>query len=544
MPMDLIAALTAVPEVDVVTDEATLARASIDASVFTMRPQAVVYPRTAAAIGKLVQAAAGSTVPFSLTARAAGTDMSGGPLTESVVVDMTRYFNQVIEVTDTAAVVQPGVFYRDFEAATLQRGRLMPAYPASREICTVGGIVATNAGGEKSLEYGKVERYVISLKAVLADGREYVIKPLEGDDVTAKMKQRDFEGELYTKVATLIEQHQAALEQSKPKVSKNSSGYNIWDVWDGHRFDLTKLLVGSQGTLGIITEITFRLIKPKPFRKLLVMYLADLHNLARLVTAVMRYHPEALESYDNQTIDVGLRYFPSLLKKIPVRSLLSLLVNIAPQLLQIMVGKKPALVLMAEFSGDTIEEVLLRTQAAQAAIKNWQAASKIIHSPAEVDMYWAVRRGSFNLLRLHAGKKHTAPFIDDICVRPEKLPAFLPELNALMAKYDILFTIAGHVGDGNFHIIPLMDLSDPASLTIIENLGSEVFDLVLKYEGSLSGEHNDGLIRSHYLQRQFGDETYRVFEGIKNIFDPKHIFNPGKKIGVSWEQAKQFLKHS
>ncbi len=543
--MDLIAALTALPELDVATDEVTLNQASVDASVFRVQPQAVVYPTNAAQVGQLVQFAQQHAAEgVSLTPRSAGTDMSGGPLTSSIVVDMTRHFNHILAVGSATAVAQPGVYYRDFEATTLKQGWLMPAYPASREICTIGGMVATNAGGEKSLQYGQVDRYVTSLKAVLADGKEYVIEPLEGDDVTAKMKQQDFEGELYYQIATLIEQHQAALEQSKPKVSKNSSGYNIWDVWDGHRFDLTKLLVGSQGTLGIITEITFRLIKPKPFRKLLVMYLADLHDLARLVTAVMRYQPEAFESYDNHTIDVGLRYFPSLLKKIPMRSLLGLLVNIAPQLLKIMVGKKPALVLMAEFSGDNIEEVLSRTQAAQAAIKSWQGASKIIHSPAEVAMYWAVRRGSFNLLRLHAGKRHTAPFIDDICVRPEKLPAFLPELNALMAKYDILFTIAGHVGDGNFHIIPLMDLSDPASLTVIENLGSEVFDLVLKYGGSLSGEHNDGLIRSHYLQRQFGEETYRVFEGIKNIFDPKHIFNPGKKIGVSWEQAKHYLKHS
>lgn len=540
--MDLPTSLRAITGLAVADDPATLQRASRDASLFQMSPQAVVYPTNASQLGELVRfAAQHAAAGVSLTPRAAGTDMSGGPLSRSVVVDMTRHFHHILAVGSAQAITQSGVYYRDFEAATLKQGWLMPAYPASRDLCTIGGMVANNAGGEKSLQYGKVDRYVTALKAVLADGNEYVIEPLEAAEATAKMRQKDFEGELYYRLAKLMEKNEAAIAASRPRVSKNSSGYNIWDVWDGQRFDLTKLLIGSQGTLGIITEITLRLIKPKPFRHLLVIFLPDLHELARVVTAIMRYRPETFESYDNHTISVGLRHFPSVLGQIPLRSLLGLFMSVAPQLLRMLTGKKPALVLMAEFSGEHNNEVLLRTQAAQAALKSFTVTSKIVRSPAEMATYWAVRRGSFNLLRLHAGHQQTAPFIDDICVQPEHLPAFLPALHAIMGRYDIVYTIAGHVGDGNFHIIPLMDLADPAARTVIEKLGDEVFALVLKYGGSLSGEHNDGLIRSHYLSRQFGAATYQVFKEIKHIFDPHDIFNPGKKIGVDWENVKQYI---
>src|SRR3989338_5959455 len=199
--------------------------------------------------------------------------MTGGGLTESVVVDVTKHLNKIKAIGKDSAVVEPGVYYRDFEKETLQHDLLLPSYPASKDICTVGGMAANNSGGEKTLAYGKTEDYVMELKAVLSDGKEYLIKPLTKDELDKKLKQTDFEGKIYQKIHQLITRNAEILKNARPKVSKNSAGYYLWNVWDGKHFDLTKLLVGSQGTLGIITEIKFRLIRPKKYSRLAVIFL-------------------------------------------------------------------------------------------------------------------------------------------------------------------------------------------------------------------------------------------------------------------------------
>jgi FAD/FMN-containing dehydrogenase len=203
---------------------------------------------------------------LSLTARSAGTDMSGGAVNDSIIVDFNKHFTQIKSVNPREAHVQPGVFYRDFEKATLRHKAIMPSYPASRDLCTVGGMVANNSGGEKSLEYGKVEDFVNELKVVFADGKEYPVHALNRQQLVKKMSQKNFEGQAYKRLFDLIEKHYDKIKAAKPQVSKNSMGYNIWDVWDRESgvFDLTKLIVGSQGTLGFVTDIKYRLVPTRP----------------------------------------------------------------------------------------------------------------------------------------------------------------------------------------------------------------------------------------------------------------------------------------
>src|SRR3989344_268529 len=265
---------------EIANDEKTLQKYSRDASLFEVKPETVVFPKDSEDIKKLVQfisrrkSALGlpEFALLSITARCGGTDMTGGDLGESIVIDFTKHFNKIYEVDSYGdgggyARAQPGVFYRDFEKETLKKNLLLPSYPASREICAVGGMVANNAGGEKTLAYGKTEDYILELKAVLSDGNEYILKPLNREELEKKLKETNFEGEIYRKISKLVFDNQELLQKAKPKVSKNSAGYYLWNVWDGNKFDLTKLFAGSQGTLGIITEITFRLITPKKYSR-------------------------------------------------------------------------------------------------------------------------------------------------------------------------------------------------------------------------------------------------------------------------------------
>lgn len=502
--------------------ENSLQIASRDASIFSLTPQAAVAPRTAAEIGELVRMAGSRSSRMSLTVRSGGTDMSGGPLTSSVVINMQKHFTKIGSIKNSTIPVQPGAWYRDLEEKLIVHHLMLPCYPASKNICTLGGMVANNAGGEKTLSYGKTAEYVKKLRLVLSDGQEYSCQPLTRRELSAKLSQRNFEGRLYQRLFKLLEKNYEVIQAAKPNVSKNSAGYALWDIWnkDTQIFDLTRLFSSSQGTLGIITEITFKLVTPKPHSQLLVIFLPDLTQLADVIKTVLTYAPESFEAYDDHTLRLA-------------RTITSRLLHIRGL---------PKLTLLAEFTGHDAKEVLQRVQAVRAALKRFAARTRLAKSPAETANYWSIRRESFNLLR-HGARDHyaTVPFIDDVIVRPEFLPEFLPRLQEIMERYMLHYTIAGHVGDGNFHIIPLMNTSDPEFLHTIEAVADQVCDLVLEFKGSLTAEHNDGLIRSHYLKKMFGEEVYSLFVETKKIFDPKNIFNPGKKVHADWEFAKQHI---
>jgi len=533
---------------EVSEDEAVLREASHDASIFEIKPEAVVFPKDVHDIQALVQFVTAKKLAgedISITARAAGTDMSGGPLTSSIVLSFTKYFNHIKEVGEDYAVVEPGVFYRDLEKELDALGVFFPPYPASKNLCALGGILANNAGGEKTLAYGKTAKYVEELKAVLSDGKEYVFRPLNKVELKEKMAGAGLEAEIYKKIYKLLMDNFDTIKAAKPHVSKNSAGYALWDVWDKEVFNLTKLFVGSQGTLGIITEGKLKLLKKKPFTKLAVIFLKDFKVISELVPRILRLHPESMESYDRHTLLLALQFLPDLLKVLKNENIFSLAAGFLPEVLMALRGGIPNLVVLIELAGEDEEEVQARAEEVLKDAKLFGLPARITRSDKEAERFWAIRRESFNLLRKRVRGKQTAPFIDDIIVPPMKLPEFLPKLNNILSQYSRFFTytIAGHIGDGNFHIIPLMDLNDEDARKVIPVLSDEVYSLVLSFGGSITAEHNDGLIRSPYLPKMFGEKVYGLFKEVKRIFDPLNIFNPGKKVEGDFNFAMFHIKH-
>ncbi len=518
---------------------------SEDTSIFKIMPKLVVFPKDVADLYTLIHYVHTRRGELSLTARSAGTDMSGGPLTDSIVVDFLSHFNRIVHVDSHTAVVQPGVFYRDFEKETLKHDALMPSYTASRDLNTVGGMVANNSAGEKSLTFGKTDRYVRSLKVILQDGIEYEFRKITRTELEAKKTQHNYEGEIYRRVEALIHAHKDAIEAARPQVSKNSAGYAIWNVWDpiADTFDMTKLFVGSQGTLGFVTEITFDLVRPQPASRMLVLFLRPKHLplLGKIVNAVLQYAPESFESYDDKTFNVMLRVFPKLFRRLGGNPF-TLVGDFWPEIKLVMSGGIPKLVLMAEFTAETEAAAAAKAEAAAAAATVFDVPHRVTQRQEEAKKFWTIRRESFNLLRQNVRGKHTAPFIDDFVVRPEYLPEFMPKLYALLDEYSLVYTVAGHVGDGNFHIIPLMDFSRPDFTDVVSELSDRVYTLVAQYHGSITGEHNDGLIRTPYLYKMFSHEVLDVFSEIKEIFDPHRIFNPHKKVDPLPEMIRTSVK--
>jgi len=525
---------------------ATLDAYSHDASMFELRPKLVVAPKDAKDVETLVTLVAEQKPHqpgLSVTARSAGTDMSGGAINESIIVDFQRYFTKIEAVSPETAHTQPGVFYRDFEPETLKHKALMPTYPASRDLATVGGMVNNNAGGEKSLEYGKTEDFVTQLQVVFADGIARTIKPLSRAELDNKMKQKDFEGEVYRQLFKLIDDNYDKIKAAKPHVSKNSTGYNLWDVWDRKTgiFDLTKLIAGAQGTLGFVTDIRFRLVPARPHSGLLVLFMKDIDDLGEVIPKVLEAKPATFESFDDQTLWLSIRFMPSFLKLLGVKRFVHLLITLIPDGLQLMRGI-PKLILMVEFNGETEAEVRQKIKMLHTELRKHRARYEINgfeEDPTEgkSEKFWIMRRYSFQLLRSKVKDKHTAPFIDDFVVPPTHLTAFLPQLRIIIKKYKLFATIAGHMGDGNFHVIPLMKLEDPTDRKKILPAMKAVNKLVLQYGGSLSGEHNDGLVRGPWLEQMYGREVLSIFKQAKHIMDPQNIFNPHKKADADWEYS-------
>ena len=530
---------------DVATDEETLKKHSRDASVFEVMPKVVVFPKDTEDVESLVKFVSDNKEKYpelSLTGRSAGTGMDGGSLSESIIVDFTKYFNNIKEIGDDFGVVEPGVYYRDFEKETLKKGLLYPSYPASKSICAIGGIVSNNSGGEKTLRFGQTNKNVKGLRMVLSDGNEYEFHKLNKAELAEKKAQDNFEGRIYKKVYELIEDNYETIQKAKPTVSKNSAGYYLWNVWDRENFDMTQLLVGSQGTLGLVTEAKLNLIKKAKYSKMLVVFLKDIKSLSRLVNVALKYEPESLEAFDDNTLKLAMRFLPDIAKKLGGRGFLSLVFSFLGEFFMVLRHGIPKFIVLVEITGDTEADIDNRLALLHKDLEKFNVTSKIMKKEEDAEKYLVMRRESFNLLRNKVKDKQATPFIDDIIVDPAKLPEFLPKLYDILEKHDIAPTLAGHAGSGNFHIIPLMDLSKEEERKKIPIVAEEVYDLVLEYGGSITAEHNDGLIRSPYLEKMYGAEVCGLFKKVKEIFDPKNIFNPGKKVNADLDYAMEHIK--
>jgi len=263
--------------------------------------------------------------------------------------------------------------------------------------------------------------------------------------------------------------------------------------------------------------------------------------LGDIINKVLEHKPATFESFDDHTLYLSIRFLPSFRKYLGTWGLVKLLISLIPDGLMLLRGL-PKLILMVEFNGQTQEEVEQKIDALRHDLKPYRMAMERDETAAKSQKFWIMRRQSFNLLRSKVKDKHTAPFIDDLVVRPQYLPEFLPRLRKIIKKYNLIATIAGHMGDGNFHIIPLMKLEDPKERKKLLPAMEEVDDLVLHYKGSLSGEHNDGLIRGPWLEEQFGKKVVGLFRQTKQIFDPQNIFNPHKKADADWDYSYKHIR--
>jgi FAD/FMN-containing dehydrogenase len=295
-----------------------------------------------------------------------------------------------------------------------------------------------------------------------------------------------------------------------------------------------------------VSDIHFKLVPARPHSGLLVMFLKGIDELGELIPKVLEHKPATFESFDDQTLWLSIRFMPSFLKMLGPKRFIHLLFTLIPDGLQLLRGI-PKLILMVEFNGQTEDEVRDKIKNLHKELKKKRAIYEINGfeedaTEGKSEKFWIMRRYSFQLLRSKVKDKHTAPFIDDFIVNPPYLSEFLPKLRKIIRKYKLFATIAGHMGDGNFHVIPLMKIEDPKERKKLEPAMREVNNLVLHYHGSLTAEHNDGMIRGPWLETMYGKEIVDMFRQTKKIMDPENIFNPHKKADATWDYSMSHIR--
>ncbi len=517
---------------DVSVSESDLDYYSTDGGVFELSPTAIVFPADTNDVSTLVKVVdtihQNGSDRISLTARGNGTDQGGGPINTGIIIDFMKYMNQILEIGDDYVIVQPGCLYGRLQNELKQRGRYLPPYPASVEVCTIGGAVANNAAGEKTVKYGATRNYVEAIQVVLSDGSVTWIHALSSAQMEQKKQLNNLEGEIYRQIESLISNNSDVVHNNHPHVTKESAGYALWKVIHDGKFDLAQVVTGSQGTLCLITAIRLRTVaSPDPNKvSLMVSYYNTLESAGQAAQGLHSLEPSALEIVDKNLINLVNTQKPELLT------------GLLP------VGDVPAVVLLTEFDNQNDEERYLKIQSAQEIINQHAYDSIIKHKPEEETQLWKLRRSAAAVMWTIPGTKKALPIIEDGTVPPHKLSEFINRAYAIFEKYDLEIAIWGHAGDADLHMQPFMDLNKQSDRKKLFAMTDEFYNMVHELGGTAAGEHNDSLMRAVYQPLMFGPEMSKLFNDVKHIFDPENLLNPHKKVGVDFNYVKKHLRHS
>ncbi len=506
---------------DVFADILHRAAYSTDASIYRIVPACVVAPRDSVDVVAVVKYAGAKGIP--VVARGAGSGVAGESLCSGVVFDMTRYMNKIISVEDGGqrVVCEPGVVLDDLNKCLSRynspqdalRRKIGPD-PSSGNRATVGGCVANNSTGPHSLEYGYMADYVESIEAVLADGSLVEFKnDFEADNSRVS--------EIAKECETVLRGKEEVIKKALPEAGRNRSGYNISGRCHNGKIDLVRLLSGSEGTLAVFTKITLRTVALSAAKGLLQLEFDSLEKMAQAVPIIVDSGASACELMDKTLIDLAIEALPEYQDILPAGA---------------------AAILLVEHISEAKQQVREKIEKTDSTVGNLATSRRTFFDMNEQERLWKARKDAVPLLYRKKGKKHPVEFMEDTSVSYKHLSEYVAGLQHIGKKYDIVMSFFGHAGDGELHLRPYLDLSDPADIQKMRAIAKDVFSLAWSLGGSISGEHADGLVRAAFIRQQYGDEYYEILCKIKNLFDPKGLMNPGKIINPDTDVMVKNLK--
>jgi FAD/FMN-containing dehydrogenase/Fe-S oxidoreductase len=481
------------------------------ACLYRVEPLAIVWPDGVRDILEVVEFARANGIP--IIARGGGTSRTGNELGRGIVLDFSKYMNKILELDlqGRKVTVEPGIVLSELNHFLKSHGLFFPPDPSTKDHCTIGGMIANNSSGPMSVKYGTTRAYVESVEVVLANGEIMVTGPFPPGEPRGREGSR--ERHIYGEILRILESYKDAMARERPFCTKDSSGYHLWGVMccDGS-VDLTPLIVGSEGTLGIVTKATLRLMPILPSRLSGLVYFEDVSTVGEATQLILQYGPSMVEIMERRILELARERFPSLKPHIPD-------------------GTEAILVVEIEGERECDLESPFHEMGERLVEEGLAREVRIAQSPQEAALFAKMRSISGPILNTMRGSRKPRAFIEDPAVHPSRLPEYIRGLREIFQKYGVEAAIYGHAGDGNLHSMVMIDLSEPEAVALMEAISREVYDLVLRLKGTISGEHGDGRLRSQFLPKQY-PELYGAFVEIKRAFDPENIFNPGMIVGA------------
>lgn len=509
---------------------------SQDGSILSITPSLIVYPRTTSDIRKIARftwqlAEKGHALP--ITPRGSGTDTSGAAIGKGIIVSTTAHMSRILELDTKQQLVrvQSGLNFKSLQETLHTHGLFIPSYPANYKYSTVGGAIANNAAGEKSLKYGSMRDWVQQLEVVLANGEVIQTGKTSKKELERKKGLATLEGEIYRAVDGLVADHEAAIydyeDNHRRLLSRDNVGYALADVFhkDGS-CDLTPLFVGSQGTLGIITEAILKAEVYSPTTSMLVASFDSISAMTEAVDLVLPLGPSSLEMIDRGLID-----FVKKERGVDI-------------LRGVFEGETihPAAVLFLEFDDVNQRKRQKKAKKAKKYFEKLATNLTVSDDPDRQEILWAARAATSTVLNYDKQGRSALPIIDDCIVPIGKLDQLIGAINELSARHKLDLAVWGHAGDANVHVMPLLDLAKLGDRQKVFKLMNEYFKAVVDLGGSVAASNNDGRLRAAFSAQQLGEELTGVFKDLKKGSDPYNILNPGVKVGTSLKEIGDMLR--
>ncbi len=484
---------------------------STDASIYQIEPIGVVVPRDKGDVQATVEVA--NKMNVSILPRGGGTSLAGQAVGHSLVLDFSKYMQRLLEVNQDElwCRVQPGLVQDELNAQVCSMGLQFGPDTSTSNRATLGGMIGNNSAGAHSLTYGKTLDHVLELTVLLADGSEVILTDLTPAELETKSRSENIEGRIYREVQRLAAQHRNEIVARYPKIMRRVSGYNLDEFIKPQSFNLSRILVGSEGTLGTVVEAKMRLVPKPKWTAMSVIHFDSDQAALECAAAVLRTAPYAMESTDKMILNLARG-------------------NIEQSRKLGFVQGSPDSLLMVEYAGETEEEVKEQVYKLEEVRKREKIgyAATLAFKPDEVKAIWGVRKAGLGLLLGTKGDKKPIAFVEDTAVEPAKLPEFIKRFREIISRHDAIAGYYGHCSVGCMHIRPLINLKEESEKQKMVSIANAISDLVLEFNGAMSGEHGDGLARSHFNQKLFGPVLYEAFRQIKRVFDPDNRMNPGK----------------
>lgn len=482
-----------------------------DASMYQMQPLAVVVPVDRDDTLRAIRQCAEQKLP--LLARGGGTSLTGQSIGEAVILDVSKYLNHVLELNlaEGWVRVEPGVVCSELNALLKPYGVHFAPDPATENRANIGGMIANNSAGMRSVRYGMTIDHVLEVDLALATGEVLHLAPLDEGQLAAQCNLKDREGEIYRGVRSLIERNAEEIRQRYPKVIRRSGGYALDALVEVMPWNLAKLICGSEGTFGVILEAKLCLTPLPHYSAVCLAHFDTLDASLRASALIVAEGPSAVELLDGVILRQA-REHPL------TRDICSLIQG------------EPAAVLVIEVQGDNSVDVVEHIRRIADGLTGHAYAAPIMIKSRAIQAVWQLRSSALGLMTTVQGVRKPVPYIEDAAVPPVALADYVAEVLAVCRKYDQPVSMFGHASVGLMHIRPLHDLHQAADIACMKQIQEEVFLLVQKYGGSWSGEHGDGIVRGGFNRRLFGDQLYNAFREVKQLFDPEHRMNPGKVI--------------